>query len=352
MRAILLVLPFVVMTFLAWGVYGPALHMGQEAMPHSSLRPFMCVGLAYFLVAVVAPVLVLRSRGEAGKWTLAGAFWSFAAGAVGALGVLGIIVAFKFGGKPVYVMPLVFGGAPVVHTIITMAMARSFRQATATFYAGVILVALGAAAMLIFKPGAVDIRIENLSLSVGQFVLEMMAIGISALCWGAYGPILHKGQTRMQGSGLRPFLCVGLAYFAIAVMIPPVLLAFSGEGGGWTVAGVIWSFAGGAAGAIGALGIILAFNFGGQPIYVMPLVFGGAPVVNTLTTVASQGTFGQVPPLFYVGQLLVIVGAVTVLVFAPRPGAKPLAADAAKSQIPDAAEGRTPIDTSGMTNSE
>ena len=35
-------------------------------------------------------------------------------------------------------------------------------------------------------------------------------------------------------------------------------------------------------GAIGALGIILAFNFGGKPVYVMPLVFGGAPVITTL----------------------------------------------------------------------
>ena len=99
MRELLLVMPCVVTTFLAWGVYGPALHRGQEAMPHSSLRPFMCVGLAYFLVAVVAPILVLRSRGEAGKWTLAGVFWSLAAGAVGALGALEPLAALgAFGG--------------------------------------------------------------------------------------------------------------------------------------------------------------------------------------------------------------------------------------------------------------
>ena len=49
--------------------------------------------------------------------------------------------------------------------------------------------------------------------------------------------------------------------------------------------GIIWSFAGGAVGAIGALGIILAMTFGGHPIYVMPLVFGGAPVVNAFLTI-------------------------------------------------------------------
>ena len=42
--------------------------------------------------------------------------------------------------------------------------------------------------------------------------------------------------------------------------------------------GTAWSLGGGAVGAIGALGVIMAFNLGGKPVYVMPLVFGGAPV--------------------------------------------------------------------------
>ena len=37
-----------------------------------------------------------------------------------------------------------------------------------------------------------------------------------------------------------------------------------------------------ALGAIGAVFIIYAFRSGGLPTYVMPLVFGGAPVVNVL----------------------------------------------------------------------
>jgi hypothetical protein len=83
--------------------------------------------------------------------------------------------------------------------------------------------------------------------------------------------------------------------------------------------GIFWSLGAGAAGAIGALGIILAFNYGGKPIYVMPLVFGGAPVINTFTTLVVEGTWGQVQIPFYVSLLMVILGAVTVLVFAPRP---------------------------------
>ena len=61
--------------------------------------------------------------------------------------------------------------------------------------------------------------------------------------------------------------------------------ALSGEKGDWTISGIIWSLAGGALGALGALGIILAFTFGGRPVYVMPLVFGGAPVVNAFLTI-------------------------------------------------------------------
>jgi hypothetical protein len=62
----------------------------------------------------------------------------------------------------------------------------------------------------------------------------------------------------------------------------------------------------------------MAFNFGGKPIYVMPLVFGGAPVVNTMTTILHEGTYRQTTPLFFASLLLVIGGAVTVLLFAPR----------------------------------
>jgi hypothetical protein len=100
------------------------------------------------------------------------------------------------------------------------------------------------------------------------------------------------------------------------------------EPGTWSnISGTIWSLAGGAAGAIGALGIIMAFNFGGKPIYVMPLVFGGAPVINTFTTLFKSGRgFQDASPLFFAGLIIVAVGAVTVLVFSPKPGKKPAAA--------------------------
>jgi hypothetical protein len=59
----------------------------------------MCVGIAYFLIAVLVPLVMLRLRGEKGRWTITGAFWSFMAGTAGAVGALGIVMAFKYGGS-------------------------------------------------------------------------------------------------------------------------------------------------------------------------------------------------------------------------------------------------------------
>ena len=95
---------FVAMTFCCWGIYGPVLHVGQELMAggegKASLRPFMCVGIAYFIIAVVYPLIVLQTKGESGNWTKGGFAWSMAAGIITAIGALGIVLAFKFQGKP------------------------------------------------------------------------------------------------------------------------------------------------------------------------------------------------------------------------------------------------------------
>ena len=49
--------------------------------------------------------------------------------------------------------------------------------------------------------------------------------------------------------------------------------------------------------------MIMAFNSGGKPVYVMPLVFGGAPVVNTL----AKSGFENIGGLFLAGLILVIL---------------------------------------------
>ena len=150
----------------------------------------------------------------------------------------------------------------------------------------------------------------------------------------------------MQNSRLRPLLCVGLAYFAIAVVVPNIILATWPEDSQYSnVGGTLWSLTAGAAGAVGALGVIMAFNFGGKPVYVMPLVFGGAPVVNTLFSATTKGLLGDLHPMFLAGLMLVIAGSAIVLLFAPRAGppqkAEVKREEAADAQGPQTAEPST-----------
>ena len=161
---------------------------------------------------------------------------------------------------------------------------------------------------------------------------------VTALFWGAYGPILHKGVTKMgrvsetiESGRLRPFLCVGVAYFLISIVGPILVMQFLGmEKGngvfhGWTFNGTVLSLAGGAAGALGAFALIMALNYGGPrgPLFVMPLVFGCAPVVSTLVSAFVMTYIDkkavEISPFFLVGLCVVALGAVTTLLNAPKP---------------------------------
>lgn len=373
MKGLPVVLLFTAMTFIAWGAYGPTLHHGSSALSHDSLRAFVGVGLAYFLVAVVIPLAILRTKSEAGRWTLAGTLFSLVAGAVGALGALGIILALGYGGEAVFVMPVVFGFAPVVNTLVSALLSGTYSHFRPIFLAAIATVALGAVGVLTFRnprsaaPSAeASTRIatdtaadsqSSQSKPVTQAASDSMIVGsekegrsdstakeklaagiqkaknmlgvvlsiiMAAVCWGSYGPMLHLGQGKMGGSRLRPFTCVGVSYFLIAVLAPLILIyGRTEDSGSWTAVGMVWSFLAGVAGAVGALGVILAFNAGGKPHYVMPLVFGFAPVINTFISLSENGTWHLVQPLFWVSLFVVISGAVTVLITAPKVAPKP-----------------------------
>jgi hypothetical protein len=97
------------------------------------------------------------------------------------------------------------------------------------------------------------------------------------------------------------------------------VLALSGQGGlgGFNLSGTIWAGLGGALGAVGAVCIIYAFRNGGLPNYVMPLVFGGAPVINVVVSTLMHPPKTAPNPLLYVGYLLAVAGAGMVLYFKP-----------------------------------
>ena len=164
--------------------------------------------------------------------------------------------------------------------------------------------------------------------------LSLMAAAslATALFWGIYGPLLtwgHQTMVVLNDEGkevsygrLRPFICVGVAYLLVAVIAPAVLIGLGimepGKGivSGWSMKGIWWSLIAGGAGAVGALFLLVALNYApvkpSPALYVMPLVFGCAPVVNTFFTMWYRRTW-TINPFFAAGLILVIVGSVTVL---------------------------------------
>jgi hypothetical protein len=138
----------------------------------------------------------------------------------------------------------------------------------------------------------------------------------AVLSWGAYGALLHMGQTQL-GNPLKALLCVGAAYFLIGVMIPVAALASQGSLNNFNSSGLITATIAGALGAAGAACIIWAFKTGGLPVYVMPLVFGGAPIVNVALTMVIHPPKSAVSPMLYAGFALASVGAAMVLYFRP-----------------------------------
>jgi len=138
---------------LSWGLYGPILHQGQVALKNP-MRALLCVGVAYFLVGVLVPLASLWSQGQLGVegFNLKGSVAATAGGALGAVGAVCIIYAFRSGGIPTYVMPLVFAGAPVVNVLFSMWLHPPKESPNPLVYVGILLASLGAGMALYFKP--------------------------------------------------------------------------------------------------------------------------------------------------------------------------------------------------------
>lgn len=138
----------------------------------------------------------------------------------------------------------------------------------------------------------------------------------AVLSWGAYGVLLHKGQV-LLGNPLKALLCVGVAYFLIGVLVPVATLSAQGGLSNFNTSGLVTATVAGALGAAGAACIIYAFRTGGLPLYVMPLVFGGAPIVNVLVSMAIHPPKSAINPMLFVGFVLASAGAAMVLYFRP-----------------------------------
>jgi drug/metabolite transporter (DMT)-like permease len=151
---------FALMTVGCWGVYGIFLHTGQSAMQdpvNGRYKAFLFVGIAYFLTAVLAPLILLMIKGAAfSGYTSKGMWWSLFAGIVGAAGAFGVLLAFGAKGTPAVVMSIVFAGAPVVNAVYALLLhppAGGWGSIKPQFYLGILLAALGGCLVTLYKPG-------------------------------------------------------------------------------------------------------------------------------------------------------------------------------------------------------
>ncbi len=151
----------------------------------------------------------------------------------------------------------------------------------------------------------------------------LLFVALAGLCWGTYVPMIAFGGKELKSS-YAAFLCVGVAYFLIAILLPVIILTIRQKWPPLNLNGVTFSVLAGTAGAVGALCVIFAtFEFGGDRRFVGPLIFATAPIINTLVSLIWQPT-SESPLHFglpahapgwklYVGIVLAGVGAALVL---------------------------------------
>ncbi len=151
-------LVYSLMTAFFFGCYGVALHSGSMGMSdpqNGRWKAFLFVGIAYFVIAVVVPVIILKMAGASFEFPTKGWSWSLIAGFAGALGAFCILLAFGAKGSPAAVMSIVFAGAPIINAFVSMAMhppKGGWTGIPIPFLIGIVLAATGGCLVALYKP--------------------------------------------------------------------------------------------------------------------------------------------------------------------------------------------------------
>jgi hypothetical protein len=205
--------------------------------------------------------------------------------------------------------------------------------------------------------------------------LWLVYVALAGLSWGIYVPVIFYGGSELgKGANARlmAILCVGIAYFVIGVLFPlAMFLTGQFEWPTLKATGLVFSSLAGVSGAVGAICVIFATQSavvaaqtnpefkakdaelaqlrtelqehpertaelqpqfdearseltrltGRYRLFIAPLIFGLAPVINTLVSLLWHPRAGEwfhvgfkMPhPLLWVGIILVGVGAALVL---------------------------------------
>lgn len=149
---------FALMTVLSWGVYGVFLHTGQQQMSdpvNGRYKAFLFVGIAYFLTAILAPLVVLIMNRADWKMPGPGMTWSLIAGIVGAIGAFFALLALGAAKGSPAVMSVIFAGAPIVNAFATILMhppEGGLAAVKPQFVLGLVLAATGGCLVTLFRP--------------------------------------------------------------------------------------------------------------------------------------------------------------------------------------------------------
>lgn len=149
---------YVLLTVCTWGLYGVFLHSGQLAMNDpvfGKYKAFLFVGIAYFIFAILAPLVLLKTQGSNFSFPSRGVWISLIAGGLGAIGAFGILLALGNKGTPQVVMSIVFAGAPIVNAIVATWMhppKGGLAGVPWQFYLGIVMAATGGCIVSLYRP--------------------------------------------------------------------------------------------------------------------------------------------------------------------------------------------------------
>jgi hypothetical protein len=155
---------FAVLALSMWGTYGVWLHAGASAMntgndPNFRYKAYIFVGLAYFFVAILCPVVVMLLKGANWTFPARGVWLSLGAGCVGALGAFFVLSAMGSVSKQPWMIPVVmavvFAGAPIVNAIVALIVHPpevGWSGISPLFWVGIIVAATGATMVTVYKP--------------------------------------------------------------------------------------------------------------------------------------------------------------------------------------------------------
>ncbi|MEO0413985.1 MAG: EamA family transporter [Verrucomicrobiota bacterium] len=309
-----LALLWAVLTMCCWGVYGPILGKATGQLGGSRALAMVFIGAGYGLLGVIVGWLLLKSKivPDKGHWNKAGFLKGGFAGALGVAGNFSLVMALMHYHNPAVVMPLVFGGVQLGNTVFTCLDLKKWPKKG--FVVGVVLLIIGVVLALMFRPSGEHTKVHSFSWWFLAWVAGVW------LAWGKYGVAVHSSIFAFGKSGIRSMISISLAYVVLALgggliayfmgIEPKATFTKEGSTLG-IIAGLITT--------AGAWGIVFGNRYvKGGPSIVMPLVFAGAPVVNSFFAMWWQKLpWSEVSLLFWLGLVVVAFGGYLVLTNKP-----------------------------------